>query len=50
MLINMYGNSLLAEDGSTRISVSTDFSSLLTGKFGGLYIVSHFEDPPARCI
>ncbi|MGY6274074.1 PhoX family protein [Methylomonas sp. MgM2] len=45
-LIDAEGNPVLAEDGSPRISNSTDFSSLLKGRNNRLYMVSHFEDRP----
>ena len=35
------------EDGSTMLSNDNDFSSILRGKRGGLYMVSHFESRPA---
>lgn len=41
------GNPMLADDGSKLISNSNDFSSLLTGKDGKLYMVSQFESRPA---
>lgn len=40
------GAPLLAEDGSPHISNDNDFSSLLTGGDGRLYMVSHFESRP----
>lgn len=46
-LIDIDGNKMLADDGSKLISNSNDFSSLLTGKDGNLYMVSQFESRPA---
>lgn len=40
------GAPLLAEDGSPFISNDNDFSSLLKGADGKLYMVSHFESRP----
>jgi secreted PhoX family phosphatase len=45
-LIDREGRPLMAEDGSVVISNDNDFSSLLEGKHGGLYMVSHFESRP----
>jgi secreted PhoX family phosphatase len=39
-------NKLLDEEGEPLISNGNDFSSLLTGEDGKLYMVSHFEDRP----
>ncbi|WPL15454.1 putative phosphatase [Thiorhodovibrio winogradskyi] len=46
LLHDIQGNPLLAADGSPVISNSNDFSSILTGKDGKLYMVSHFESRP----
>ena len=44
-LIDDAGKGLLADDGSARVSVAPDFSSLIRGKDDHrLYMVSHFED------
>jgi hypothetical protein len=45
-LIDREGQPLMAEDGSVVISNDNDFSSLLEGKDGRLYMVSHFESRP----
>jgi len=45
-LVDQDGRDLMAEDGSKVISNDNDFSSLLTGDFGRLYMVSHFESRP----
>lgn len=45
-LHDIQGRPLLAEDGSAYISNDNDFSSLLRGTDGKLYMVSHFESRP----
>jgi len=45
-LFDRSGAPLLAEDGSPFISNDNDFSSLLKGGDGKLYMVSHFESRP----
>jgi hypothetical protein len=45
-LYDIDGRKLRAEDGSKLISNDNDFSSLLTGDDGRLYMVSHFEARP----
>lgn len=45
-LIDINGNPLLAEDGSSYISSDNDFSSLLPGEQDIVYMVSHFESRP----
>jgi uncharacterized protein len=45
-LHDIKGQPLLAEDGSPYISNDNDFSSLLRGADGKLYMVSHFESRP----
>lgn len=45
-LIDINGNPLMAEDGSTYIANSNDFASLITGSDRKLYMVSHFESRP----
>lgn len=40
------GMPLMAEDGSSFVANSNDFSSLLEGDDGTLYMVSHFESRP----
>jgi secreted PhoX family phosphatase len=45
-LYDKLGMPLYATDGSPRLSVDNDFSSLLTGTDGKLYMVSHFESRP----
>ena len=45
-LIDFDGNDMMAEDGSKVVSNDNDFSSLLTGIDGKLYMVSHFEARP----
>jgi len=46
-LIDIEGEVVKAEDGSVRVSNDNDFSSLIEGKRGGLFMVSHFESRPA---
>jgi uncharacterized protein len=46
-LIDIKGRPILAEDGSVRISNDNDFSSLIQGNRGELFMVSHFESRPA---
>ena len=46
-LIDIEGWPVTAEDGSVRVSNDNDFSSLIQGKRGGLFMVSHFESRPA---
>ena len=46
-ILDKNGDPILAEDGSPFISNDNDFSSLLTGKDGDVYMVSHFESRPA---
>ena len=46
-LIDIEGWPVTAEDGSVRVSNDNDFSSLIHGKRGGLFMVSHFESRPA---
>ena len=41
------GSEVIAEDGSIRVSNDNDFSSLITGDDGSLYMVAHFESRPA---
>ncbi|MCG6863085.1 MAG: DUF839 domain-containing protein [Chromatiaceae bacterium] len=45
-LFDINGQKLMAEDGSDVISSDNDFSSLLIGDNGRLYMVSHFEARP----
>jgi secreted PhoX family phosphatase len=47
MIFDIEGQPVVAEDGSTRISDDNDFSSILHGKHGELFMVSHFETRPA---
>jgi secreted PhoX family phosphatase len=47
VLVDENGDALIAEDGSDYISNSNDFSALVEGADGKLYMVSHFEDRPA---
>ena len=46
-LIDIEGQVVRAEDGSVRVSNDNDFSSLIQGKRGDLFMVSHFESRPA---
>ena len=46
-LIDSEGQPVRAEDGSIRVSNDNDFSSLVEGRRGGLFMVSHFESRPA---
>lgn len=46
-LIDSDGQVVRAEDGSVRISSNNDFSSLIRGNRGELFMVSHFESRPA---
>lgn len=46
-LIDIEGNEVIDQDGSTRVSNDNDFSSLIKGDDGKLYMVSHFETRPA---
>ena len=46
-LYDKKGNKLINTDGSAYISSDNDFSSLLTGRDGKLYMVPHFEPVPA---
>lgn len=46
-LIDIEGTVVVAEDGSPRVSNDNDFSSLIKGDDGKLYMVSHFESRPA---
>jgi secreted PhoX family phosphatase len=46
-LIDIEGKEVIREDGSIRVSNDNDFSSLLKGEDGHLYMVSHFESRPA---
>jgi secreted PhoX family phosphatase len=46
-LIDSEGRPVRGEDGSVRVSNDNDFSSLIKGKRGGLFMVSHFESRPA---
>lgn len=41
------GSEVIDEDGWIRVSNYNDFSSLITGDDGSLYMVSHFESRPA---
>jgi secreted PhoX family phosphatase len=45
-LIDVHGDDLVAEDGSKIVSNSNDFSSLVKGEDGQLYMVSQFENRP----
>lgn len=45
-IVDIHGDPILAEDGSSRISNDNDFSSLLNTRHG-LFMVSHFESRPA---
>ncbi|TGD70937.1 DUF839 domain-containing protein [Mangrovimicrobium sediminis] len=46
-LVDINGDPIIAEDGSVAVSSSNDFASLVRGRGGDLYMVSHFEDRPA---
>lgn len=46
-LIDSEGQVIRGEDGSVLQSNDNDFSSLIKGKHGELYMVSHFESRPA---
>lgn len=46
-LIDIEGRVVKSEDGSVRVSNDNDFSSLIKGKRGDLFMVSHFESRPA---
>ncbi|MEW6514303.1 MAG: alkaline phosphatase PhoX [Pseudomonadota bacterium] len=46
-IFDINGQPLKAADGSNVISNDNDFASLLKGRHGGLYMVSHFESRPA---
>jgi secreted PhoX family phosphatase len=46
-LIDIEGQPVTLEDGSVAVSNDNDFSSLIEGKRGGLFMVSHFESRPA---
>jgi secreted PhoX family phosphatase len=46
-LHDIEGQPIIAEDGSVRVSNDNDFSSLIQGKWGQLFMVSHFESRPA---
>lgn len=46
-LIDSEGRPVRGEDGSVRVSNDNDFASLIKGKRGGLFMVSHFESRPA---
>jgi secreted PhoX family phosphatase len=46
-LVDIENHVVRAEDGSIRVSNDNDFSSLLEGTDGRLYMVSHFESRPA---
>jgi secreted PhoX family phosphatase len=41
------GQPVVMEDGSLKLSDDNDFSSIVRGKRGGLFMVSHFESRPA---
>jgi secreted PhoX family phosphatase len=45
-IVDTNGNPVMAEDGSTFVSNSNDFSSLLQGDDGSICMVSHFESRP----
>lgn len=45
-LVDINGDTLFDADGEEIISNSPDFSSLLRGKHGQLFMVSHFENAP----
>jgi secreted PhoX family phosphatase len=46
-LHDIEGKKIYSEDGSVRISNDNDFSSIVRGKRGQLFMVSHFESRPA---
>ena len=46
-IFNIEGEPVKFEDGSEFISNSNDYSSIIEGKRGGLFMVSHFENRPA---
>jgi secreted PhoX family phosphatase len=46
-IFDVDGSPLLAADGSPVISSDNDFASLLQGRHGNLFMVSHFESRPA---
>ncbi|MGD2117901.1 MAG: DUF839 domain-containing protein [Chromatiales bacterium] len=47
MIFDIENKPVVLEDGSVKISNDNDFSSLLRGDHGQLYMVSHFESRPA---
>ncbi|PVV14093.1 MAG: hypothetical protein B6D77_03620 [gamma proteobacterium symbiont of Ctena orbiculata] len=46
-LHDIEGQPIIAEDGSVRVSNDNDFTSIVRGKNGRLFMVSHFESRPA---
>jgi len=46
LMFDKDGKPIYNEDGSPFISVSNDFASLIKGRDGNLYMVSHFENSP----
>ena len=46
-LVDIENHVIRAEDGSVRVSNDNDFSSLIEGENGKLFMVSHFESRPA---
>jgi secreted PhoX family phosphatase len=46
-LVDSEGLPIRGEDNSVRISNDNDFASLIDGKSGGMFMVSHFESRPA---
>jgi secreted PhoX family phosphatase len=46
LMFDKDGKEIINKDGSKFISVSNDFASLITGRDGNLYMVSHFENSP----
>jgi secreted PhoX family phosphatase len=47
LIVDKDGNPVKAADGSVFKSNDNDFASLLRGKYGQLFMVSHFESRPA---
>jgi len=46
-IFDIEGQPIKSEDGSTQVSSDNDFSSLVTGEDGKVYMVSHFETRPS---
>ncbi len=46
-IFDIEGKPVVLEDGSYKLSNDNDFSSILRGRHGELYMVSHFETRPA---